>query len=136
MPWEPITEHDAPLPLPRPGNGASVRLSASDEFVNKAVERWRRLADEFDTRAFRFLVSGQTHESLAASIEAVRCGQHAVEIYRLLADTWPSSHLSDLAGALDLLAGYLRKVGSREYEAQDAAREACEIRRRLQGLSP
>ena len=82
------------------------------------------------------LVSGQVHESLVASIEAVRCSEHAVDFYRLLADTWPSSYLSYLAEALDLLGEYLRKVGSRESEAEEAACEADEIRRRLLGLSP
>jgi len=65
----------------------------------------------------------------------VRCGQLAVDTYRRLADTRPARYLGALAKALDLLAGYLRKVAARDFEADQAAREAHDIRRRLLGRS-
>jgi tetratricopeptide (TPR) repeat protein len=135
MAWEPITDHD-PLPqLPQPTTRASAAargpLGLGTFGLRMDAWQYQSLADEFDTRAFRLLISGQAHESREASLEAIRCAEQAVEIYRQLADTQPSAYLGGLAGALDLLAKYLRKVDSRQPEAEDAAREAHDIRRLL-----
>ena len=139
MAWEPITDQD-PLPrLPQPTTRASAAaggpLRIHAFWLSGDALQWQRRADEFDTRAFRLLISGQTHESREASLDAIRCAEQAVKIYRRLADTLPSAYLYDLATALDLLAEYLRKVDSRQPEAEDAAHEAHEIRRLL-GLPP
>ena len=57
MSWEPITDHDPPPRLPPLGTRTSVRLASDDHYQDtKAVTQWRMLADQFDTRAFRFLV--------------------------------------------------------------------------------
>jgi tetratricopeptide (TPR) repeat protein len=139
MSWEPVTDHDPAPRLPQPSTStwaAAGRLFDMDVMsLDSDANQRQRLADEFDTRAFRLLASEQAHESCMASADAVRCAEQAVEIYRLLADARPSAYLDDLAKALDLLAKYLRKVDSREPEAEDAAREAHEIRCLL-GLSP
>jgi hypothetical protein len=96
---------------------------------------WADLADKFDTYAFRLLASGQAKESLAASNDAVRCGRDQVKVYRDLSGTKPTVFLKSLAGSLDSLAAYLRRLDSGGEEAVTAAAEAAEIRRRL-GLSP
>lgn len=133
--WVPITDDNLPLrPLPQSEPRASPSADGNRFRDIEIVNHWRRMADKLDTRAFRFLVSGQVHESLAASIDAVRCSQQAVEIQRELAETWPSAYLGGLAETLEVLAGYLHKLSSRECEAENTAREADEIRRRLQGL--
>ena len=139
MSWDPINDHDPPPRPPQPRTRTSVAagrpLDMDVILLSSDANQWQRLADEFDTRAFRLLSSEQVHESCKASTDAVRCAEQAVEIYRLLADTQPSAYLDDHAKALDLLAKYLRKVDSREPEAEEAIREAHEIRRLL-GPSP
>jgi hypothetical protein len=117
MSWEPPAERDRPTRKPGVPSG------------------WADLADKFDTYAFRLLASGQAKESLAASTEAVRCSREQVKVYRDLSDANPSVSLKALAGSLDSLAAYLRRLDSGDEEAVAAVAEAAEIRRRL-GESP
>ena len=113
MSWDPPAERDRP---PR-----QSRLPSG----------WADLADKLDTYAFRLLASGQAKESLAASIDAVRYCREQVKVYRDLSDVNPSFSLKALAGSLDNLAIYLRRLDFRDEEAAAAAAEAAEIRRRL-----
>ena len=113
MSWDPPAERDRP---PR-----QSRLPSG----------WADLADKLDTYAFRLLASGQAKESLAASIDAVRYCREQVKVYRDLSDVNPSCSLKALAGSLDNLAIYLRRLDFRDEEAAAAAAEAAEIRRRL-----
>jgi NACHT domain len=117
MSWDPPAERDRP---PRQSGSPSG---------------WADLADKFDTYAFRLLASGQAKESLAASTEAVRCCREQVNVYRDHSGANPSVFLKALAGSLDDLAAYLRRLDSGDEQAAAAAAEAAEIRRRL-GQSP
>jgi tetratricopeptide (TPR) repeat protein len=116
MSWSPPTERDRP---PR-----HSRLPSG----------WGDFADKFDTYAFRLLASGEAKESLAASIDAVRCGREQVKVDRDLSGANPSAFLEALAGSLDNLAAYLQRLDSGDEEAAASAAESAEIRRRL-GLS-
>jgi hypothetical protein len=120
MSWEPTAERDRP---PR---------------QSRARTGWANLADKFDTYAFRLLASGQPKESLAASMEAIRCAREQVKEYRDLSAANPA-FLNSLAESLDSLATYLQKLDSDEEQetaaAAAATAEAAEIRRRL-GTSP
>ena len=119
MSWEPPAERDRP---PR-----QSRLPTG----------WADLADKFDTYAFRLIASGQAKESLAASIDAVRCAREQVKEYRDLSGANPG-FLKALAGSLNSLATYLRKLDSEEEQDEEmaaaaaATAEAAEIRRRLE----
>lgn len=133
--WEPLTEGDKP---PRQFPSAMLfvasRVTGNPYWKAQSAIGWAHVADEFDTRALRFLASARAEESLAASEYAVRRGQQVVEIYRQLAHATPSIYLKDLAESWHSLAVYLRKAESSEGKAQAAADKADEIRRRL-GLS-
>jgi len=136
MVWAPVSDDEPP---PQPSIRASALTGAEPTDTNAFLfgfdaQSWTGLADMSDTRALRLLISGRARESREASASAVSYGEQAVADHRRLAETSPSHYLDGLAGALDLLAGYLRKAGSREPEAEEAAREAQEIRRLL-GLS-
>jgi hypothetical protein len=130
--WKLLVEQDLP---PRDSRSEilvrTLRASTDPYRWRGSAKRLQSLADEFDTSAFRLLASGFLHESQEASINAVRCSEESVKIYRNLSDYYPSTFLERLADSLDTLATYLRKVGSRENEAQAVSFEAHDIRRRL-----
>lgn len=92
-------------------------------------------ADELDTLAFRLLAAVRVADSRTVSEAAVRACDAVVAMHRALAIDTPASSLPDLAEALDELAAYLGKAGSRETEAASAAAEAQDIRHRL-GRAP
>ena len=132
MSWDPVTEHDLPIRLNRKKILTRIRHPTGDPGLEMPLANdLKRLVDERDIRAFRLLAAGQDNESLAASREAAEWCQRLVEVYRNLSSTDPAGFLRYLADSLDELAAQMRKVGSREREAQAAAGEAQNIRRRL-----
>ncbi len=73
----------------------------------------------------RWATAGRGNERLAA-IEA------AVEVYRRLAGANPAAYEPDLAMSLNNLSNRLAEAGRRD-EAEAAAAEAAQIRKRLLG---
>jgi tetratricopeptide (TPR) repeat protein len=124
----------AEVDLPPDAMIRSLMLHA-DRYPNQmsvfAPGRLQAQADELDTLAFQLLAAGRVAESRTAQEAVVRASEAVVMMYRSLAADEPASSLPALAKALDKLAAYLTKMGSRETEAAVAAAEARDIRRRL-----
>lgn len=122
---------DAQLPIDR-----NVDLDRAAAAVSIALTPIR-LAENPSPAAKAAILT--KHSSRLANVglydKAVDAGAKALNLYRHLAETNPTSHIADLAAALINVGNYMAEMG-RHDEAFTLVKEASELHRRLAKIDP